>query len=394
VDWPKPVVNAAGPLTWLGGGPLHPRVRAAMAAAAETTWDMPELQRWAGRRLAQLLGVPGVLVTAGASAAMTLAAAAVAGGDRFDRQAALPDWQAPLKLAIQRSQRTAYDRAWLLPGLQWAEFGFSGPPGTGTTQPWQLEAVLRDPTVVGVAVSVFPDVSGLPLRTVVEISHAAGRPVLVDAAACLPPLRRLQEVVESGADLVAVSGGKALGGPQNSGLLIAAESWIEAAALQNFDWDLDARRFEELFGPASGGLPVHGVGRGFKVSKETVMGLVAAVERFVTEYDQIAAGWAARLARIEEAVSGAGVAVRRVDDAWGGPVLLVNVGWPTAVAVADQLRSGSPRIEVGRHELTRGLLTISPLALRDDEVEVVADRLQAVLLRERGRDGGDDARGV
>jgi len=136
------------------------------------------------------------------------------------------------------------------------------------------------------------------------------------------------------------------------------------------------------------------VGRGFKVSKETVMGLVAAVERFVTEYDQMAAGWAARLARIEEAVSGAGVAVRRVDDAWGGPVLLVNVGWPTAVAVADQLRSGSPRIEVGRHDLTRGLLTISPLALRDDEVEVVADRLQAVLLRERGRDGGDDARGV
>jgi D-glucosaminate-6-phosphate ammonia-lyase len=227
---------------------------------------------------------------------------------------------------------------------------------------------------------------------VVETAHAFGRPVLVDAAACLPPLRRLQEVVESGADLVAVSGGKALGGPQNSGLLIANESWIKAAALQNFDWDLDAGRFAELFGSASGGLPVHGVGRGFKVSKETVMGLVAAVERFVAEFDQIQAGWTARLDRVEAAVRQAGVSVQRLDDAWGGPVVLATVGWPKAAGVADRLRAGSPRIEVGRHALPRGLITISPLALRDEDVDLVVDRLEAALTE--GRDGDRDPRGV
>jgi L-seryl-tRNA(Ser) seleniumtransferase len=376
MDRPDPLICAAGPLTWLGGGPLHPVVRAAMAAAAETTWDMPELHHWAGQRLAQLLGVPGVLVTAGASAAMTLAAAAVAGGDRFDRQAALPDWQAPLKLAIQRSQRTAYDRAWILPGLEWAEFGFSGPPGTGTTQPWQLESVLRDPTVVGVAVAVFPDVSGLPLRTVVEISHAAGRPVLVDAAACLPPLARLHKIIATGADLVAVSGGKALGGPQNSGLLIGAEPWLRAAALQNFDLDLDDDRFAEAFGPAPRGLPPHGLGRGFKVGKETICGLVAAVERFVRDFDHIERRWRRVLDQVQEELEAAGLAVRRDDGAWGGPVLYVDVGWPRSSIMARHLRAGSPRIEVGRHALSRGLMTISPLALRDEDVGTLVIRLQ------------------
>lgn len=380
MELPPPLLNAAGTLTWLGGGPLDGRVVAAMQRAAQSTWDMGELHRWAGDHLARFLGVPGVLVTSGASAAMTLSAAAVLTRSDYASMAALPHPRSPAKLAIHRSHRTAYDRAWATAGAIFEEFGYAGPPGTGATQRWQLEAVLEDPEVVGVAYTVLPELVGLDLAAVVEVAHQRGRPVLVDAAACLPPLDRLGEVVESGADLIAVSGGKALGGPQNSGLLIGNATWLQSALLQMLDQDLDSSRFAALFGEPVLGQPHHGIGRGLKVSKEAMVGLVAAVEHFVQDYDEIAGRWTVILDHWETVLNGFSAPLSRDDFAWGGPVLRVQLGRERACRVADCLRHGTPRIEVGRHHLDAGQISLSPLAVRDDGVSVVADALKVALL--------------
>lgn len=375
---PPRLVNAAGPLTWLGGGPLAPEVADAMRDAAEKTWDLFDLHMWASGRLAELLAVPGVFVTAGASAAMTLSAAAVVSRGQFGEAALLPGTSAPRTLVIQRSHRTAYDRAWRTAGADFKEIGFAGPPGTGATQMWQLADALQDLSVVGVAYTVAANANALPLPEVVQVAHEHGRPVLVDAAACLPPLARLHDVVATHADFIAVSGGKALGGPQNSGLLVCAKENLPLVGLQMLDMDVDRHRFSDWFGASAEGLPHHGIGRGFKVSKETIVGLVAAVEQFVLHYDVLSARWHHILDEISSGIRGGSALTERHDGATGGPVLVL-VGTPSRMsAMADALRRGTPRIEVGRHLLDEGRIQISPLALRVDDAPLVANRLREV----------------
>lgn len=380
MDGPLPVVNAAGTLTWLGGAPLNERVIEAMTRAAESTWDMAELHLWAGEHLARLLGVPGVLVTAGASAAMTLSAAAIIAGSDYEAMAELPRPRRAAKLLIQRSHRTAYDRAWTAAGAVFQEFGYAGPPGTGATQPWELQRALEDPEVIGVAFSLLPNVVGLDLAAVTELAHGRHRPVVVDAAACLPPIGRLLEVVRTGADLIAVSGGKALGGPQNSGLLVGSPTRLKSALLQMLDQDVDADRFATWFEAPLLGQPHHGIGRGLKVSKEAIFGLVAAVQHFVEDYDDIAGRWGAILDQWETVLKRAGVPTERDDAAWGGPTLRLQLGRERGRRIADLLRRGTPRIEVGRHYLEAGVITLSSLALREADGAVVAEALKGAVL--------------
>ena len=258
------VINADARLTRLGGSIMPPEVVAAMAEAARWYVDLVELQRAVGRRLAELTKNEAAYVTAGAAAGLTLATlACVTGPDpvRIARlRARFPDLEGYKdQVVIQAAHRIPYDPAIRLAGVQSVQVG-----NALATDPWELESALSERTVTVVYVAGAHLARGaLPLEEVVARAHAHDVPVIVDAAAQLPPPENLWRFTRDlGADLAIFSGGKDLTGPQSTGLIVGRAELIEAIALH--------------------GPPYHQLGRPFKVSREELIGLLAAVERYLT----------------------------------------------------------------------------------------------------------------
>lgn len=205
------IVNAAGPVTRLGGHRLAPEVVAAMAEAAQGHVQIDELQARAGDLLAEATGAEAGLVTAGAAAGLTLATAAcLAGFDpaRMDSLPFVPDGRN--EIVVQRGHRNAYDHAIRAAGARFVEVGYLGYPGAGTTYPWQIEAAITGHTVA-VACPVMETPGTVPLAEVAAVAHRHSVPVIVDAAAALPPRDNLRRFIREGAYLVVYSGGKAIG---------------------------------------------------------------------------------------------------------------------------------------------------------------------------------------
>jgi membrane protein implicated in regulation of membrane protease activity len=122
---------------------------------------------------------------------------------------------------------------------------------------------------------------GPDLATVAQVAHRHDVPVIVDAANQVPPMLNLRRFVAEGADLVAMSGGKAFRGPQSSGLLCGRRDLVAAALLQQVDMDVAPASWtppKEFVDKPLNGVPRHGFGRGFKVGKEEIAGAVAALD--------------------------------------------------------------------------------------------------------------------
>ncbi|GGM65988.1 hypothetical protein GCM10011608_59090 [Micromonospora sonchi] len=198
----------------------------------------------------------------------------------------------------------------------------------------------------------------LPLADTCEIAHRHGVPVIVDGALHVPPVDRLTGFLAAGADLVAVSGGKGLRGPQASGLLCGRADLIAAVALHHQDMDERSATWRP---PARGRRPDpprHGVGRPMKVGREQVMGLLAAVERYLAEPGRDEEPGIAELAVAEAALRAVpALDVRREHEpALDVPVLHVHVG-RAGVAVDDvvhRLADGGGEIpRLRRHRPTQ-----------------------------------------
>ena len=290
------VINAAGFVTTLGGAPLDPEVLAAQAAVGRVNVDMRALTIWAGRRVAEATGAEDGLVTAGAAAGLALATAACIAGGNPARARALPHGPGRPEIIVQRSLHNAYNHALELGGAHLIEVGYPTRPGLGRTYEWEIESAIGEATVA-IAHSVMSDPGAVPLEVVADVAHRHGLPVIVDAAAELPPVGNLRAFLEAGADLVAISGGKAIRGPQASGILAGRADLIASARMQQLDMDVDPVIWREL----EGVLPFqHGIGRSMKVGKEEIVGLVVALDRFVAaDHDATAhelEGWLRDLA--------------------------------------------------------------------------------------------------
>src|SRR5262245_13747587 len=229
----RPIINAKGPATRLSGGMMAPEVTAAMAEAAQACVDIAELQGRASAIIAGITGAEAGYVTSGAAAGMRLGTAACVAGLDPGRMSRLPD-TAGMKneVVMVRSQRNAYDHAVRAAGVKIVEVGlpdrYAG-AGVRDADPWEIADAINERTA---AVFYVADRQARPtLRDVVKTAHDRGVPVLVDAAAQLPPARNLRRFIEDGADLVAFSGGKAIGGPQGSGILCGKRDLIMSAAL-------------------------------------------------------------------------------------------------------------------------------------------------------------------
>jgi L-seryl-tRNA(Ser) seleniumtransferase len=238
---------------------------------------------------------------------------------------------------------------------------------------------------------VYTSESQPPLDEVVARAHAHHVPVLVDAAGELPPRANLRAIAATGADLVAFSGGKAIRGPQSTGILCGRRELISSAAVQMLDMDDHPQLWqppEELIERSKlCAMPRQGIGRAFKVSKEGIAALLAALDAFVRgEYDGELAGDRRRLETIAAALDGCAARSRLHDsDGESLPILEVAVDESklgrTAFDVCRRLREGSPPCYVGHGGLAEGKLAINPLHLNDESATVLARRLREELER-------------
>jgi L-seryl-tRNA(Ser) seleniumtransferase len=387
----EPMINAKGPGTRLSGNISRPEVRAAMAEAMGHCVDIVELHGHAAEVIARHTGAESGLVTSGAAAGLLLGAAACITGLDPGAMARLPlRGNARGEIVMVRSQRNQYDHALRTTGLEIVEVGlpdrYAG-AGCRDAEPWEIADAITEATKL---VHWVADAHRQPpLEAVVEVAHARGVPVVVDAAAQLPPKSGLRSYIAAGADLVAFSGGKALGGPQASGILCGRRDLIAAAAMQMLDMDYPAGFFRPPPGFIDAerltGLPPHGIGRPCKVGKEQIIGLLTALELFVAEEDEERhARWLAAVTAIADRLGDLPAVALEIRADAAVPTLVLTLGNPdAALSLYDALVSGRPAIHLDPQDLASGRLVLNPMCLAEGDQDRLASRLHELLVRQR-----------
>ena len=389
----RTIVNAAGPLTRLSGARLEPAVAQAMAEASRWHVKIEELQERAGAIIAELTGAEAGYVTAGAAAGLALGTAACVAGLDPALMDQLPDTTGLRnEVVMQRAHNNAYAHAVRMAGVKLVEVGYLGYPGAGGTHLWQIEAAIGERTAA-LAYAVMSSPGTVALPEVARLAHRYGLPVIVDAAAALPPVENLRRFIEEGADLVSFSGGKAIGGPQASGILCGRRDLIESVALQHQDMDVDPRtwtwRERYLTSGRLPGPPHHGLGRAMKVGKEEIVGLLAALRRFVERDHQAERlAWERQLSQISAALGDLpGVRCRLLAPAeTPRPYPYLTIGFDQgfgrdAWQLINALQDGDPPICVAQSFADQGLLAIIPTQLSPGDEVVIARRLREELTR-------------
>ena len=358
-----PLINARGTITILGGSimPLH--VVEAMAEASRHFVSLEGLLDKAGARIAELTGAEAAHISAGAASGMMLAGAAcVTGGDQ-EAIEALPDTgERPNEFVIS-----------VVDSHYYIHQGFRAIGGkvvkVGTADHVTAEDYALGITEKTVALVFF---LGRQLREqlppVIEIAHNAGLPVIVDAAAQLPPRSNLTEITALGADLVVFSGGKGLSGPQSTGLVLGRRDLVRACAFN--------------------GNPNSAIGRGMKVGKEEIAGLLTALELYMEQdEDTVLREWERRCRMIGAAVSdieGVSAEYRRPETPGHprGPVLHVDLSpnfFLSTSRVDRELQDGDPSIHV---DVFPDYITVNPQTLQEGDAEIIANRLSEILRRD------------
>ena len=352
----RPFINCTATLTINGGSQMLSEVIAAVEQASHYHVNLDELMEKVGDRLAQLLQVGWGIVTAGAAAALVHATAGCIAGADPEKMQRLPNLSG-LKdeVIMPRESRVVYDHAVRTLGVKIIE----------VNSPAELRAAISSHTaMIEVLGNHFGAPHHLDLKDVAPIARQAGIPVLVDAAAdyLIVP----NPYLALGADLVAYSGGKIIRGPQNAGLLVGRRDLVRAA------WANSA--------------PHHAFGRGLKVAKEQVVGMLRAVETWRTgrDFEADFRLWKSWYAEISEQITKVpGVTAEVKPPARGGPFPTLNVSWDparvglTASEVGRALLDGEPRIMTHAEGEGHAFL-IRPVAMHPGEHKEVARRLYEV----------------
>jgi uncharacterized pyridoxal phosphate-dependent enzyme len=364
------IINAAGTYTILTASVMPPSVQAAVAMAAKHPVRLLDLQKKAGEYLAQRLQCEAAMVTAGASSALTLGTAAC-----IDVMNNAPIETVPVKVGglkksevlIQKAHRYGYDHAIENCGIRLVE----------VESIEDYERAFNERTVMAHFFNAAEE-GQISREDWIRIAHQHGVPCFNDAAADVPPISNLWNYTKMGFDLVTFSGGKGIRGPQNAGLLLGRKDLIAAATATNNPFD-------------------EGVGRGMKVAKEQIVGMVAAVDWFVSQSDEaMEAEFRGRADRICAEVKSiptlkSEIVVPQVAN--HVPHLLLRYDQSRVkiapIEVAKQLRQGNPSIELnpstGRREGSAGLhsdentIVVGVWMLEPREDAVVARRLHEVL---------------
>jgi L-seryl-tRNA(Ser) seleniumtransferase len=356
-------INAAGTYTLLSASLPLPEVMDAMNYAAQHFVAINELQEAVGNRIAQMIGCEAAMVTSGAAAALTIGTAACITGTRSEYVRQIPDLtELKNEVIIQRHHRFLYDHAIRNCGIRFVEIE--------TAQ--ELENALSEHTAMLMFFNDGEPKGKIKAEEFAAMGKRRGIPTFNDAAADVPPVENLTRYLRMGFDLVTFSGGKGMRGPQNAGLLLGRRDLI-AAARMNCAPNGDS------------------IGRGFKVSREVLLGTMVAVEMFLQRDEETQSReWQRRIEMLAESVKGIAHLQAEIfippianhvphlkliwqRDAWGF----------TADEVRRQLREGEPSIEAvpaysyeptGTGEEIR----FGVWMMRDGEAEITAQRLREV----------------
>lgn len=355
------VINVSGTMTGLGASRAHPEVAAATAAAMGHFMRMHELQARASATIAALTGAEAGCMTASASAGISLCVAGCISGLDPARAEALPRNPGPKsEVVVQTGHLCGYgapvSTAIELAGGTVRQIGQST-----LAMDHQLRGALGPDTAAALYVVSHHVVhyGQIPFARFVEICHAAGVPVIVDAASEYD----LRGFIAQGADLAIYSAHKFLGGP-TGGIIAGRRDLVRAAYLQNI-----------------------GIGRGMKIGKESIAGAIRAMERWMArDHAGIRAEERAALKLWQDRLAGIhGITARIVPDPTANPLdrLQVEVdpalAGTTAAAIARYLGSLDPAIIVRDHEVELNYFQLDPCNLAPDQAEIVGQTLSEVL---------------
>ncbi|MEG0897487.1 MAG: aminotransferase class V-fold PLP-dependent enzyme [Ruthenibacterium sp.] len=366
-----PYINAHDTYTVYGGSRMSENTAEAMRQVSRHFVNIEQMQRTLGKKLAVMTQNEAAYITNGASGGMLLATAVCMAQSDVYRYSKLPETMGfPNEVIVMRAQRNAYDKAITAAGAQLIEVG-----DADETLAFELEGSIHEKTAaIFYFASTLYSRGSMPLQETIAIAHRHHVPVIVDAAAQLPPVENLWKFTQMGADLVIFSGGKTLCGPQNSGLMVGRKDMIE-----------DCIRF---------GAPVHGICRSSKVSREAMAGLFVAVEEYL-QMNQTEN--TARLLHydisLSEAIEKTGAASCEIV-----PYGPVGQTYPRVFAFLNRAESAEQvRQEMlARHiyigtDCTRNAIYISPLNLNKDELQIVMRNLVEVLQLVDTKEGNRDA---
>ena len=359
----RPIINASGTMTVLGASIMVPQAVAAMVAIATEFVEIERLHDVAGQVAARVAGAQAGFITASCASAITLSVAGCMTGERHLAIERLPDASGlKREVLVQLGHMVGYGAS-----LQ-QSISLSGarvvPLGTvSAVRDYQLEESINEQTACAVFVVSHMTVQHamIALERFCAICHAKGVPVIVDAASEYA----FASYLTRGADLVLFSGQKFLGGP-TAGIVAGRADLVRAARLQNM-----------------------GIGRGMKAGKESIAGVMAALQAWETRDH---AGFRAR----EEAVlalwkdslrpfaAAGALTCALIDDPTGNPLRRLRVkvlpsSGTHARALADALAQGDPPVMVRDYQTDLGHFDLDPCNLHPGEAEIVARRLSACL---------------
>ena len=352
----RPFINCASVRTAHSGSLMLPEVRAAIAQASRQFVSLDELMEGAGHRIAELTGAPWGIVTCGSAAALTLATAACVAGNDPVKMVRLPftdGWAN--RVIMLKNHRFAYDQAIRMVGTHILEIETIA----------DLEAALSEPVAMVAILGTHEAASEVRLEDIVSRTRPRGIPVLVDAAS--EHIERPSPYLARGADMVIYSGGKFLRGPQTSGLLLGRKELIQAA------W--------------RNASPHQAFARGMKVSKEDVIGLLAALEVWFEHRDPAAElrRWNEDLTSIAGWLKLPGVSTQVVPPHGVVRVPRLQVSWDKAKVAVDgetlrlRLLDSEPRIMLDDMSATEASIAIDPFGLQPGEADQVGRGLVAAL---------------
>jgi uncharacterized pyridoxal phosphate-dependent enzyme len=354
------VINAEGTMTTLGGSLIRPEVEVIMAQASRHFVSIPGLEEAAGKRIAQMLKLPegyGALVTSGAAAAIQSGLAGILTGDNESLIKQLPDLTGmKSEVIIQKSHRNPFDHQLRGTGAKLIEIETRD----------QLRAAVNDRTAMMHFTNFANDAGQIKVDEWVKLAKEYRIPCFNDAAADTPPISHLWDYTNMGYDLVSFSGGKAIRGPQCAGMLIGRQDLIHYALLNNSPYE-------------------DTLGRGQKVGKEEIIGMIKALELHLKEdYDALDKDWQDRLELVSREVTKvSGVSTKFFTPAIANHVPHMQITWDsrislTAQQVSQLLRNSKPSIVMSAGEEKPGL-AMNSFMLQPGEDQIVAEQLSRIL---------------
>ncbi|MEO8473774.1 MAG: aminotransferase class V-fold PLP-dependent enzyme [Chryseolinea sp.] len=348
-------VNAAGTYTYMTASLMPPEVVEAIRVSAKQFAILDDVQDKVGEQIAKMCKAEAAMVTAGCWSAIVLGMAGILTGMDAKKVAKLPFLEGTdmkSEVIIQKSHANGYHQALTHTGVKIITIE--------TVE--ELRKAVNDKTACLWFLNREAGVGQIKHDEWLKLAKEFGVPTMIDIAADVPPVENLWKYNDMGFDLVCISGGKAMAGPQSAGILMGKKDLVAAARLS--------------------APPRSGIARGHKVNKEEIIGMYAALDRYVKlDHNKEWKEWEHKIAVVDAAVKKVkGVKTEVIVPPVANHTPALRISWDPAVTkltsedLGKLLRAGSPSIEVVSWE-EKEAVKVTVFMLRGNEHEVVAKRL-------------------